>query len=55
MPYVMKQISSALWIKLVFRATSSGPSSTFQLHLNLKWAELRGSGYARAARQNKCI
>lgn len=53
MPYAMKQLSSALWIKLVFCATSSGLNSTFQLHLHLKWAELRGGGYADTARENK--
>lgn len=51
----MKQIRSALWIKLVCCATSSGPNSTFQLHLHLKWAEFRGGGYASTARENKCM
>lgn len=55
MPYAMKHISSALWIKLVFCATSSGLNSTFQLCLHLKWAELRGGGYAGNARENKCM
>lgn len=55
MPYVMTQISAALWINLAFCATWSGSNSTFQLHLHSQWAELKGGDYASTARENKCI
>lgn len=49
----MKEINTALFIKPVFCASSSGLKSTFQLHLHFEWAELRRGGYECTTKENK--